>query len=219
MNNIKWILWDWGGPLATYSHLSNKKIAEFYNSTESMVRKAIYNNSMCRDEFMNGNYSPVQFVNMMNEYFKVSSKKNATRENFVEWMKDEMVVNDGVPELIKELRYHTCIDMNGEDAIYRQNFKLAVLSNTWFAHWDSYVKSELATFFDLNMASHELGALKPDPEIYKLACERMQCKPEEVVFFDDKEENVKGAADFGMDAYIFTSVQHARNILKMLEIL
>lgn len=48
--------------------------------------------------------------------------------------------------------------------------------------------------------SHEVGLLKPDPEVYALTCRRLGVRPEEVVFLDDTEEAVVGARDAGLHA-------------------
>ena len=46
---------------------------------------------------------------------------------------------------------------------------------------------------------------KPDPAFYKLFCERYSLKPEEIVFFDDREENINAAKKLGMRAVCVTS--------------
>lgn len=41
---------------------------------------------------------------------------------------------------------------------------------------------------------------KPDPAIYDRLCRTYGLKPEETLFFDDRDENVRGALDYGMQA-------------------
>jgi epoxide hydrolase-like predicted phosphatase len=53
--------------------------------------------------------------------------------------------------------------------------------------------------------SHEVGLRKPDPRIYALTCRRLDVRPGEAVFLDDKPENVAGAAASGLHAVWFTS--------------
>lgn len=48
------------------------------------------------------------------------------------------------------------------------------------------------------MISGEVGLHKPQPEIYRLACERLGIEPAEAVFVDDLRENVEGAEAVGM---------------------
>lgn len=46
--------------------------------------------------------------------------------------------------------------------------------------------------------SHEVGIAKPDPEIYKLACRRLDVDPLRALFVDDAQIAVDGAAAVGM---------------------
>ncbi len=53
-------------------------------------------------------------------------------------------------------------------------------------------------FFDGYVLSYELKLLKPDPAIYLAAARLAGTSPQECVFIDDMEENVKGAVDVGL---------------------
>jgi epoxide hydrolase-like predicted phosphatase len=59
--------------------------------------------------------------------------------------------------------------------------------------------------FDAAVISGEVGLHKPQPEIYELACERLEVRPADSVFVDDLRENVAGAEAVGM-----TGVLHRR---------
>ena len=52
--------------------------------------------------------------------------------------------------------------------------------------------------------SSEVGLRKPDPAIFALTAERMDSRPRELLYFDDSEENVVGAAASGLVARLFT---------------
>ena len=55
--------------------------------------------------------------------------------------------------------------------------------------------------------SHEVKAMKPQPEIYRAAIDAAQCRPEECFFTDDILEYVEGARRMGIDAVQFESRQ------------
>lgn len=59
--------------------------------------------------------------------------------------------------------------------------------------------------FDRIFASCYLGMAKPDPKIYGLVLKRAGARPNEAVFVDNLEENVRGARKVGMKAIRFTS--------------
>ncbi|MFB8003485.1 HAD family hydrolase [Nocardia sp. NPDC056000] len=54
--------------------------------------------------------------------------------------------------------------------------------------------------------SHEVGITKPDPEIYAMACARLDVDPHQVIFIDDAQIALDGAAGAGM-----TTIHHADN--------
>ncbi len=53
--------------------------------------------------------------------------------------------------------------------------------------------------------SYQVHAIKPDPAIYQHLFEKYNLKPEECLFFDDRQANVDGAKACGMDAILVTS--------------
>ena len=47
--------------------------------------------------------------------------------------------------------------------------------------------------------------MKPDPRIYRVACERLEVVPEATVLRDDDQANVDGARAVGMRAIAFAN--------------
>jgi epoxide hydrolase-like predicted phosphatase len=73
-----------------------------------------------------------------------------------------------------------------------------LISNSWStSHYDRGLLQEL---FDTAVISAEVGLHKPQPEIYRLAAERLEVAPEECIFVDDLRENCAGAEAVGMTA-------------------
>jgi putative hydrolase of the HAD superfamily len=61
----------------------------------------------------------------------------------------------------------------------------------------------IAGEFDVIFNSAELGVAKPDPEVYRLACERLATKPKHVFFVDDSPGHVDGAREAGIRSCLF----------------
>lgn len=57
--------------------------------------------------------------------------------------------------------------------------------------------------FDPCILSCEVGLQKPGKEIFKLALERANLKPEECVFIDNKEENLIDPKELGFYVILF----------------
>ena len=65
-----------------------------------------------------------------------------------------------------------------------------------------YDRGAFPDLFDGVVISGEVGMHKPQPEIYRLGCERIGLPPEECVFVDDLRENCEGAEAVGMTAIL-----------------
>lgn len=60
--------------------------------------------------------------------------------------------------------------------------------------------------FDVVFNTHEIGWAKPSPQVYEHVLGRLDVPAEAVLFIDDAEKNVRGAAAVGIDAVHFTGV-------------
>jgi epoxide hydrolase-like predicted phosphatase len=93
----------------------------------------------------------------------------------------------------------------------REEIILSVLTNTNILHaevWRERYRSQLE-YFDTIFCSFEIGARKPERKVYETVLNSIGVEPECVLFIDDKEENVLGASDVGMEAFVFESPEQA----------
>ncbi|MBI5392693.1 HAD-IA family hydrolase [Candidatus Woesearchaeota archaeon] len=58
--------------------------------------------------------------------------------------------------------------------------------------------------------------VKPQPEIYKIALQKINCKPEETVFIDDMQKYVDGANAVGIHGILFQDAEQLKDDLKKL---
>ena len=76
----------------------------------------------------------------------------------------------------------------------------------------------LERWFDVVVASCEVGRCKPDPEIYRICLERLGLSADETLFVDDRVENIHAARDVGMHTQHFlgdSSVSDLRRALAL----
>jgi len=101
---------------------------------------------------------------------------------------------------------------------------LGLLSNIGPWHWD-YCRAKFTEIFQYlpsnHVLSYQVGAMKPSREIYAVAFQVAQkvvpdIKPDEVLFIDDLEKNVRGAKEFGFDAILYFFKEH-ETLLEQLE--
>ena len=89
----------------------------------------------------------------------------------------------------------------------RPRFKTALLSNAPgnLRHWIASQWNVPDDTFDEIVVSAEVGVMKPDPEIYRIALARLDVAPRQAIFVDDSVENVAAAQALGIKAIHFVS--------------
>ena len=97
-------------------------------------------------------------------------------------------------------------------------FKTALLSNLhlrFSAHIRS--SSEWLQLFDHQIFSSEVGLIKPDPAIFLECLQALRVKPEQTLFIDDRDANVKTAIALGGYAIKYESVRQLATNLRALQ--
>ncbi|HYO82795.1 MAG TPA: HAD family phosphatase [Bryobacteraceae bacterium] len=97
----------------------------------------------------------------------------------------------------------------------RSRYRLLLLSNTNAIHWPFVQKHypELQ-HFDQHILSFEVGATKPEPEIYAAALNAANCEPSECFFTDDIPAYVEAARTHGIDAVVFENAEQIQRELR-----
>ena len=83
-------------------------------------------------------------------------------------------------------------------------YNLAILSND-VSEWGAYLREKynINELVEFSIISGDVGYRKPSEDIYKLALERIDVDPEDCVFIDDRDKNLKPALQLGMKAVRF----------------
>jgi glucose-1-phosphatase len=92
----------------------------------------------------------------------------------------------------------------------KSKYRTFLLSNTNAIHYDKYVDElhklhghdSFASLFEKDYFSHTLGIKKPGREIYDYVIEKHGLAPDETLFIDDTEKNLKGAKESGLRTYL-----------------
>jgi putative hydrolase of the HAD superfamily len=76
-------------------------------------------------------------------------------------------------------------------------------------------KMGFANMFDKTYSSAQIGHKKPDYRFFQKIFDDLEnIDKKEILFLDDKLENVKGAEDFGIHAELYTSFEDFEKIMK-----
>lgn len=101
---------------------------------------------------------------------------------------------EGMYELVEELR--------------GMGYGIYLLSNASFRQHDYWPRVPASKFFDGTLISADVKLVKPQPEIYRLLCDKFSLLPEECVFIDDSTSNAEGAYFCSINALVFHGDAH-----------
>jgi HAD superfamily hydrolase (TIGR01509 family) len=96
-----------------------------------------------------------------------------------------------------------------------QGVMVIIISNNfkeraeYYGHYPWIKDAADAVYF-----SWQTGAVKPDPAAWTLAIKDHSLRPEECVYFDDQEKNLKAAASVGVPSFEYKGVEDMRRIIK-----
>ncbi|MFJ4918751.1 HAD-IA family hydrolase [Streptomyces sp. NPDC088725] len=90
---------------------------------------------------------------------------------------------------------------------------LALLSNAPYSHARVFRRQPWAASFRHLLFSGELGMAKPQPEVWDCLTEQLGARASDLLFLDDRQENVDSARAAGLRAEHWTTTDRARDRL------
>lgn len=95
-----------------------------------------------------------------------------------------------------------------------QSLRLVLFSNTSVWHYEFIKKRfEILDYFDEHVVSFEVGAIKPEPEMYQAGLRAIRCTPQECFYTDDIPRYIEASRKHGFDAEVFTDTDRLRRQL------
>ena len=194
---IKYVIFDVGGVCYPYSldALNNFLYEKTSNKDEFIKKGGVKGYDY--NPYMRGDIGFDDFCKELCEYSEVSYYKNINNE-----INEKL--HDGVGEF-----YIETIELINE--IKKRGVKVGILSNALECLADS---AKCLVDDELCFVSYELKCLKPDVKIYQKMIEKLNCKPNEIIFIDDKEKNVIGAKSLGINGIVYKSNEIREKVIR-----
>ena len=183
MSQIKYVVFDVGGVLVEltgadkFIEWTGNKYQHKYEFYHAWITSAVV------QKFERGHCSKEFFVDAIIEEMQLPVSADLFVQEFTSWPNGLL---DGIADLLKQVKI---------------NRPIACLSNTNELHWPNQKDADfLNTIFDQMFLSYQMGMVKPDEEIYHCMVEQIGLPPEQILFLDDNQINVDGAAEAGITA-------------------
>ncbi|AXC13729.1 HAD-superfamily hydrolase subfamily IA, variant 3 [Acidisarcina polymorpha] len=119
--------------------------------------------------------------------------------------------------IANDIRMWSSLNRNMVDwavTISKSGFKTGILSNIGFELADEFKQHDWVKGFTHNTWSCELRLAKPDPAIYHHVLDAIQVPAAEVLFLDDRQENILSAEAVGLQGILFRNVQQLQEDLQ-----
>jgi len=201
-NNIQWVVFDLGGvvvklnidgaleELARRSDTDGSRIESFVSARDE--------SGLSLDEKLQlGLLEIDEYAALLNQ----ALRRRLTREEIIDL---RMLVIQGEDEDVLEIIRALSIRL-----------KVACFSNTHAIHWDHMLANyQSFRLFHCAVASHLIGAAKPDPKAFAIARREFKAAPAELLFIDDSPANAEAARAAGWHAIHFKGAAALREELR-----
>ncbi len=190
---MDWLVFDLGGVLFDFDGVAG--VTELTGMSLDEAHEALVN-SRAVHALETGGISAEIFGRQFAEEFGISI---SSAEMVALWASWEAGPKPGAIELLASLR---------------DQHSIACLTNNNAIHWE-----RLSTHYGVRglfrrcYLSHEMGLMKPDPEIFERVIEDLGTRAATITYFDDRQDIVDAALACGLNAHQVSGPGDIRNVL------
>lgn len=201
MTKIKYCVWDMGGVLYEWSA---KPFYDWcFENTQNLDEMKKNIDDLNFDIHMSGLEDEAAFAKRLCDCYYIPYKQGIEKE-----IAKVMLDGDGSNFEVSKNIMKSLMEQGIENALLSNAFPS--FSNSW--RNDNLMKPENRFF------SFELGLVKPDLRIYEKVRKKLGIKFEEMIFIDDKIQNVEAAKSLGVHSIVFNPETIVQDINKVLSI-
>lgn len=125
--------------------------------------------------------------------------------------------NEGIKEVMKLKKFDK--DMLAYIQKLRKDFDTAYLTNYADDYWKILEKMfPFDKYFDYGLVSYKIGERKPAKKGFELILKNFNVKPEETLYIDDSEKNLKNPKEMGIKVILFRHLEQLKYDLEKLTV-
>lgn len=206
-DRIEFVYFDLGNVLVSFDPaIACKNVADRFGVTTDQAKAAVYTSGL-EDRFERGQVSPDQFAAAVRRKLGRSEAEMPTAD-FLDAISDMFTPIDMMRAVVEGVR--------------AKGYRVGLLSNTCHAHWDwisrqEYFVSQVG--FDVTILSFQIGSAKPEEAIYQRAEQEAEVSGRQLLFLDDRPENVAAALQRDWNAVQCLGGQQAMSVLRELRVI
>ena len=179
----RWVIFDLGKVLLDFDFaIAAKELARYSPQEEEQILESI-NQSPLLHTFERGDWSEAQFFQKLSVECRLEASLEELKKGFAE-------IFTPVASMVEFM-----------ESLKERGIPVMVFSNTNVTAVD-YIRAAFPFFerFDAYCLSYEHGCMKPDTTLYGVAQLMTRCTPGNLLFLDDRAENVHAARQMGWSA-------------------
>ncbi|MBF8270855.1 MAG: HAD-superfamily hydrolase, subfamily IA, variant 3 [Gammaproteobacteria bacterium] len=200
-NNIEVILFDLGGVLVELSGVPTLLSWSGETITPEKLWQRWLTSTAVR-EFETGRTRQDHFARQLIDEMSLRIDPDEFLASFTHWPRG---MYPGAQELLSRIP---------------PDYTLAVLSNSNSLHWPRMLDEiGVAGMFEHLFASHLIGKLKPDVEVFEHVLTELDCSPAGVLYVDDNQRNVDVARSLGIRAEVTQGIAAVEKVLSQYHII
>lgn len=178
---IEFVYFDLGNVLLSFDPLlACRNLANRFEITVQQAQGAVYD-SRLQNRFEQGEISAEQFALSLRQQLGRSEAAMPTAD-VLEAISDMFTPIESMRGVLGKVRQSGC--------------RVGLLSNTCHAHWDWITRQKYSVMdfsFEVTILSFQIGSMKPDDAIYQAAEQAARVPVDQILFLDDKQENIEAA--------------------------
>lgn len=187
-DRIKFVYFDLGNVMLSFDpDRACRNVSSRFDVPVEQARTAVYDSGL-QDRFEHGAVSGMEFAECVRRELGVTESQMPTVE-LLDAISDMFTPVESMEGVLHQVR--------------QRGYVVGLLSNTCHAHWDWIQRMKYAVLdfeFDVTILSFDVGSMKPDAAIYVAAEQASGLPSDQILFLDDKQENVDAAKQRGWHA-------------------
>jgi len=195
---IRAVFFDFGGVIQRTEYQSpRQQLAERFNMDYEEIDRLVFDTETARRASIGGISEQAHWQEVLKRLKLPASEVRAFSDAFF----GGDIVDRSLVEFIRGLR---------------GSFHTGLISNAWGGLREYLVQEKIVEIFDTIIISAEVGVVKPDAQIFKIALEQAKVHAEQAVFVDDIQANIEGCEEVGMQGVLFNDPEETLGQLKQI---